>query len=69
MRLSMKVTFKDKVYEVEKNTKIKDLLKDEIENSKDLVIAIKCNNELKNLNYEVEKDCNIELVDLNSKEA
>ncbi len=69
MRLSMKVTFKDKVYEVEKNTKIKDLLKDEIENSKDLVIAIKCNNELKNLNYEVEKDCNIELVDLNSKDG
>ena len=40
----MKIQYEDKVFEVDKKTKISNLLKDEIENSKYPVIAAIFNN-------------------------
>ncbi len=65
----MKIKFKEKIYEAEKGTKVKDLLADEIKNAKQKVMAIKCDNKIESLNYEIEKDCTIELIDLNSKDG
>ena len=63
----MKITYENKVYEVEKGTKVIDLLKDEIESAKVEVIACMCNNEVRSLNLELEEDYKLELIDLNSK--
>ncbi len=63
----MKITYENKVYEVEKGTKVIDLLKEEIENAKVEVIACMCNNEVRSLNLELEEDSKLELIDLNSK--
>ena len=63
----MKITYENKVYEVEKGTKVIDLLKDEIESAKVEVIACMCNNEVRSLNLELEEDSKLELIDLNSK--
>ncbi len=63
----MKVTYENKVFEVEEGTKVIDLLEDEIKNAKTEVIACMCNNEVRSLNLELTKDAKIELIDLNSK--
>lgn len=63
----MKVTYENKEFEVEKGTKVIDLLKEEIVNAKTEVIACMCNNEVRSLNLELQEDSNVELIDLNSK--
>ena len=63
----MKVTYENKVFEVEEGTKVIDLLEDEIKNAKTEVIACMCNNEVRSLNLVLTKDAKIELIDLNSK--
>ncbi len=65
--MKIKVNYETKVFEVEKGTKVIDLLKEEIENAKMEVIACMCNNEVRSLNLELNEDCNLELIDLNSK--
>ena len=65
----MRVTYKDKVFEVEPNTRIIDILKDEIENSENQIITCICNNRVKSLNYRIEEDSNIELIDYTNKEG
>ena len=65
----MKITFNNKVLEVEQNIKIKDLLKQEIENNKYSVMGCIVNNEYKDLDYELNKDSKIELIDMSSKEG
>lgn len=65
----MRITYKDKVFEVDKGTRIRDALKNEIENSENDIITSICNNKVKSLNHKIEEDCNIELVDYTNKEG
>lgn len=65
----MKITYKDKNFNVEPNTRIKDVLKKEIENSENKIITCICNNKVKSLNHKVHEDCNIELLDYTNKEG
>lgn len=65
----MKVTCKDKIFEVNTNMRIKDILKDEIQNSEKDIITCICNNKVKSLNHKINEDCNIELLDYTNKEG
>lgn len=65
----MKIKYENKEFEVEKGTKVHELLKDEIENAKTEVIACMCNNEVRSLNLELKEDSKLELIDLNSKDG
>ncbi len=65
----MKVTFKDKNIEIKENTKVSELFKEEIKNSKFEVVACKYNNEYMNLETEIQDDVKIELIDTSSKEG
>ena len=65
----MKITCKDKTFNVESNTRIKDALKNEIENSENKIITCICNNKVKSLNHRVHEDSNIELLDYTNKEG
>ena len=55
--------------DVKKGTAVKEILKSEIEKSEEKVIACKFNNEIKSLNFEINKDGNLELIDLTSKDG
>ena len=63
----MKITFKDKIYEINKKTRVNELLKEEIQKSKHQVMGCIENNEYQRLDFELEKDSNIELIDTTSK--
>ena len=65
----MKITYENKEFEVEKGTKVHELLKSEIVNAKTEVIACMCNNEVRSLNLELKEDSKLELIDLNSKDG
>ena len=65
----MKITYKGKHIEVNEKKSIFEILKDEIENSENEVLLCKCNNEIKRLDYVVDSDCEIELLDVTSKEG
>ena len=62
----MKVTYKDKVYEVPKGSKVNEVLKDEIE---DEHIVCICNNKVQVLDYEMNEDTNVILLTANEKEG
>ena len=59
----MKVIYKDKILEVQKGTKVMEILKEEIKNAKYPILACICNNQIRALNYDIEEDTNIELLD------
>ena len=63
----MKITFKDKIYEINKKTRVNELLKEEIQKSKHQIMGCIVNNEYQRLDFELEKDSNIELIDTTSK--
>ena len=65
----MEIQYKNQKLQVNKKTTIRELLKEEIENSKHTVIAGKFNNEYVNLQYEIEKDGELELIDVSTKEG
>lgn len=65
----MKVIYESKELEARKGVKVIDLLKNEIDNARMEVIACMCNNEVRSLNLELNEDCKIELIDLNSKDG
>ena len=65
----MKITYKEKIYEVEKDTKIKDILKGEIEKNKYTVIGAIFNNQYRRLDYKIIQDGNIELIDISTKQG
>ena len=64
----MKIQYQDKILEVTEPVTISQLLENEIETSKQTIIAAKFNNEYKNLEYVIKKDGKIELIDVTSKE-
>ena len=57
------------IIKTEENTKIADLLKEQIEESESPVVGAKFNNEYKSLDYPLEESGKIELIDLTSKEG
>ena len=63
----MQVIYKDNIIDVRKGTKICDLLTDEI--LKTNAIACKFNNEVKRLDYEINIDGKIELIDITDKDG
>lgn len=63
----MKIQYKDKIIEVEENTRIRDILKDEIINENS--IAARFNNEIKSLDYKVKEDGIISLIDISDKDG
>ncbi len=65
----MKVQYKDKVINLDKPMTIRNLLKEEIENSEYMVVAAIFNNEYKNLESMIKEDGKIELIDISSKEG
>ena len=65
----MKIQFKEKEIEVNQKITIAELLKEEIENSRYQVVGATFNNEYQNLNFEIEHDGKIELIDISTKEG
>lgn len=65
----MKITYKNKKIEVEGQTTVNELLKQEIENSKYKVVGCIYNNEYKNLETEIKEEAKIELLDISAKEG
>ncbi len=65
----MQIIYEEHIIDVKKGTKVIDLLKDEISRSKYKVVACRFNNEVKSLNYEINSDGKIELIDLTNKDG
>lgn len=65
----MQIIYEEHIIDVKKGTKVIDLLKDEIAKSRNKVIACRFNNEVKSLNYEIDSDGKIELIDLTNKDG
>lgn len=65
----MKILFKEKEYEVNEKVKISKLLENEIRENEYPVVGAKFNNEYQNLDFEIESDGTIELIDISQKEG
>lgn len=65
----MQIVYEEHIIDVKKGTKVIDLLKDEISRSRYKVVACRFNNEVKSLNYEINSDGKIELIDLTNKDG
>lgn len=65
----MIIIYKEKELEVNEKIKIADLLKKEIEKNEYPVVGAKFNNEYQNLDFEIETDGRIELIDISQKEG
>ena len=66
----MKIVYKSqKNLEIENREKVIDIFKEEIKNSENNIIACKCNNEVKSLNYEVEPEDKVELIDTTTRDG
>lgn len=65
----MQVIYDDDIIDVKKGTKVIDLLDKEIYSNKNKTIACKFNNEVKPLNFEIDRNGKIELVDMKSKDG
>lgn len=65
----MKIQYQDKVLEIESKIRIKELLKEEIEKSEYPVIGAIFNNQYVNLEYELNQDGEVKLIDIASKEG
>ncbi|MBO6233082.1 MAG: nucleoside kinase [Clostridia bacterium] len=65
----MKITYKDKDYEIEKTVMVKDLFAKEIENSRYSVMGCLVNNEYQTLDYELKQDAKVDFIDMSNKEG
>lgn len=65
----MQIDYKDIVIDVKQGTPVNQLLKDEIQKSKCKVIACKFNNEVKSLNYKINQNGKLELIDIKNKDG
>ena len=63
----IKVKFKDKVLEVDKGVRVKDILQNEIKEEE--ALACMCNNEVMSLNNILEEDCEIRLINYSDKDG
>ena len=65
----MQIIYKNNIIDIKKGAKVVDLLESEIKRSKHPIIACKFNNEIKNLNYEINSDGKLELIDITDKDG
>ncbi len=65
----MQVIYKNNIIDVKKGTRVIDLLKEEIKKTNQTVIACRFNNEVKALNYPINSNGEIELIDVASKDG
>lgn len=65
----MKIEYNGNLIEIDEGKKIKEVLKDEILKSKYAVVAAIFNNNYVSLDYKIEKEGNIKLIDISSKEG
>ena len=66
----MKLVYKgDTKVEMGEHKKIVDIFKNEIENSKEEIIACKCNNKVRSLNYEPEEGEKVEFLDVSTADG
>ena len=65
----MQIEYKGIILDVKARVAVNDLLKDEIQKAKCKIIACKFNNEIKSLNYKIEKNGKLELIDLRHKDG
>ena len=65
----MQITYENSIIEVEKGTKVIDALKKQIDGSTTEIIACICNNNVRSLDYEVNEDSKIELIDYSNPEG
>lgn len=63
----MKVTYENKIINIEEPMSVKDILNEECKNNN--IIACKCNNQIRSLDYIVEEDANIVLIDTTDSEG
>ncbi len=65
----MQIDYKNVIIDVKQGTPVKDLLSEEIKKAECKVIACKFNNEIKTLDYKIEKSGKLELIDLKTKDG
>ena len=66
----MNIVYKsEKKLEITSKQKVIDIFKKEIELKDSNIIACKCNNEVKSLNYEVEPEDKVELIDTTTRDG
>lgn len=65
----MKIQYKDKIIEADKGKRISELFEEEIKNSEHAVISAVFNNEYVNLDYKINEDGVVKLVDISTKEG
>ncbi len=65
----MQIKYDNTVIDVKKGTKVIDLFSQEISKSNNEIIACKFNNEVKSLNYEINTDGELELIDIKNKDG
>ena len=65
----MNIIFNNRKIEVEKGTRVNEILKDEIEESRNDILACVCNNEVKRLDYKIEDNTDIQLLDYTSQDG
>ena len=65
----MKIIYKSQEFDVPKGTSIKDAFKEQIEKNEFPVIGAKFNNEYKRLDYVLNEEGNVSLVDISSKDG
>ena len=65
----MQIEYNKTIIYVKKGTKVLDLLKKEIEKRNNEIIACKFNNEAKSLNYEINSNGKLELIDITNKDG
>ena len=65
----MQIEYNNIIIDVKQGTTVSQLLKEEIQKAKCKIIACKFNNEIKSLNYKIETDGKLELIDLKDKDG
>ena len=65
----MQIAYKDTIFDVKNGTKVRELLKNEIEKSENQIVAWRFNNEIKGLNYKLKSSGTIELIDITEKDG
>ena len=65
----MKIVYKNQELEIERGKKVYEIFKDEIENSDKLIVACKCNNEVRSLNLILNEDSKLELLDISDADG
>ena len=65
----MQVIYNNAVIDVKRGTRVNELLKDAIKNANNPIIACKFNNEIKSLDYKINSNGVIKLVDVTEKDG